>query len=707
MEVLLVPFLLLLSAICEGCLFPDYMYGTAFPWMIRSSAGPAWQKKGYQEVAFHGDHARIKHTKSREPEVIVVFSTFRCVEKIDDETMIVKVQEEGVESPGNFTCVQFVKRAPNVIQWSLGPRNAVKDLSLCDNRTLVLQAAPLVYYPHSSGFWAEDRNRDLQYKACPSIGGYIIRQWYNESSSPLCDFTKMIPMKLENECTTGEGIRLLEIGCHSPWNFPKEYFCLTSWEDDNYLYMLLWYTGINYFVPCLRFPRNRGKRFEAYFFLDGACDTGDVIEHSVSYARWYLVNHPSESMCTDDSPLCGTAAHNNCSQISHLCRQTCNTCPPEQQRNWNHEYFPSGVQGTWLKHTFALGKEVVEVSGNNLSIPSLGDFTNVGLSQCVNTEEYRRIALPSNAEEYSLLSFFKNGCSPHGTSVLMGNWSTSVASFRITISKPLITPFLTKWSPDESKYRIRESFESLCEHLTLYFYETDPEPIGTKYRVFPNGWFNLVRLDRPLEGVACRLPLNYAHFQLILASGTKCKVKVEVEDNDGTIKVMSSKTPYDATTFTLVLEECIPGYDIEEEEQEEEPEVISTEAPHVSGIESSRQEQEPPVVDEVRTHRTETHMCLTSFRDPYMNHYVITKVSADFPNDPLAHQDYICWLFSARSGRAYWLPISSCDSNTERQMSKANYQPYAVLNSAPGLLYFKELAFSMALIIVFLELRLL
>ena len=680
---LIVPTLLflLLNEVTSSCRYPDYMYGTAFPWMVRSSAGPAWQKKGYQEVAFHGDHARIKHTKSREPEHIVEFSTYRCVLGIDAETVIVQVETEGSDVVGNYTCVQFVKRTINVVQWKLGDESTVIDRSICDNSTLVLQAAPLVYYPHSSGFWNEERNDALEYEPCPAVGGYIIRQWYNETGTPLFDFTKVIPMKLENECATGAGIKLIEVGSRKPWpTLPMEYFCMASWEDENFLYMVLWFTGINYYVPCFRLPLSRGNRFHAHFFLDGACDTGtNSIEQSVSYGSWLMEHKPSPGMCTDDAPMCRTPVV-NCSRESHLCRESCRACPEDEeyQRHWENVQFPERFQGTWQKHSFDLDTEVVIVNENTLEIPSLGSFTNVGLSQCTKTS-YRRTGLPYNAEEFSLLTFFENGCSPHGTSIIMGNWSTSVISFRITISKPIIKPLLTTFNSHYDKWIIRDSFESLCDNLGLYFYETDPEPIGTKYRVFPNGWFNMIRLDEPLELVPCYFPINFATFKIRLSSGTECQVRVESTD-DSIQEPLNIRTAAVSTSFNLVLETCTPGYDVEESSPGNSHEHnTTTETPVLT---AALIDEQLPVVDEVRTYKTDSHGCLASFHDKFHNKYIITRVTSQ---EPLVGQEYLCWLFSSRTGRAYWFPISSCDSNTERHLGRTDYVPYAVIDSSPVL----------------------
>ena len=683
------------ESVIASCIYPDYMYGTAFPWMVRSSAGPSWQKKGYQEVAFHGDHARIKHTKSREPEHIVQYYTYRCVLEVNSDTVVVQVETEGSDVPGNYTCIQFVKRTINVVQWRIGDSSTLLDKSICDNRTLVLEAAPLVYYPHSSGFWNEERNAALEYEPCPAVGGYIIRQWFNETGAPLCDFTKMIPMKLENECSTGEGIKLVEIGCRAPWNFPKEYFCLTSWQDDNFLYMVLWFTGINYFVPCLRFPLHRDRRFNAHFFLDGACDTGvESIEHSISYARWMMEHTPSTGMCTDDSQMCHSAPLVNCSQVSHLCRESCRACPTVSHfdKHWENLPFPEGFQGTWLKHSFDLGTEVVMVEDNSLHIPSLGSFTNGGVSQCTRTVN-RRYGLPYNAEEFSLLTFFDNGCSPHGTSIVIGNWSTSVASFRITISKAIIKPFLTVYNPSFTQWTIRNSFESLCDNFALNFYETDPEPIGTRYRVFPNGWFNLVRMNEPLIGVSCLFPVNFLKMTMRLHTGAECDVRMKSTEVRGN-EPLSGDTVYEATSFNLVIESCTPEYEVEENSPPDGEYVNSTTTSVFRAVHAAL--AEPPVLDKVRAHQIDSHLCLASFRDRYQNRYLITKVTS---SESIVHQQYLCWLFSSRTGRAYWLPISSCDSNIERQLGRRNYEPYAVIDVATSLTNSMDLILSISLLI--------
>ncbi len=112
----------------------------------------------------------------------------------------------------------------------------------CDEEQLILDEAPLVYYYLKTDYWKEPRNNQgKDYVPCPLEGGYIMK-WRDRSGKLACNDV-LTTMKLENECSPGEGLVFngLDSKCNMPHRkLKKNYFCLASWQENQFTFMVIY-----------------------------------------------------------------------------------------------------------------------------------------------------------------------------------------------------------------------------------------------------------------------------------------------------------------------------------------------------------------------------------------------------------------------------------------------------------------------------------
>ena len=164
--------------------------------------------------------------------------TIKCKTIAGNDTYVVQKDMQGYSA--QYTCLQFVPRDTNVVQWRMSSWQHYQGDVSCNQDDLVLSEAPLVYYYLRSDYWREDRNRGKDYVPCPLEGGYIMK-WQDSSGKYPCNQV-LSTLKLENECSPGEGLLFngLGNGCELPHRkLRKKYFCLSSWQEEGQTYMLL------------------------------------------------------------------------------------------------------------------------------------------------------------------------------------------------------------------------------------------------------------------------------------------------------------------------------------------------------------------------------------------------------------------------------------------------------------------------------------
>ena len=190
--------------------------------------------------------------------------TIKCKTIAGNDTYVVQKDMQGYSA--QYTCLQFVPRDANVVQWRMSSWAHHQGEVSCNQDDLMLSEAPLVYYYLRSDYWREDRNRGKDYVPCPLEGGYIMK-WQDSPCNQV-----LSTLKLENECSPGEGLLFngLGNGCDLPHRKLKnKYFCLASWQEEGQTYMLLHNSVSETFI--LKYWKIKFFRFYFYVLLQLHC----------------------------------------------------------------------------------------------------------------------------------------------------------------------------------------------------------------------------------------------------------------------------------------------------------------------------------------------------------------------------------------------------------------------------------------------------
>ena len=631
----LVVLLTVLTCASQDCMFPKEMYGTLRHWRILSRDPDVGVSHILREVAFEvTDSFSVRYLDQYGQEGIVATEIATCLQALGENTYLIQRDLEGNVS---YSCLQFVVRTPNVIQWRRSASSQERNPELCAQELLQLQDAPLLYY-RTAGFWREDRNRGQSYTPCPLEGGYVLDWRHPHTGDPLCE-DDVPPLKLESECERGEGIRFHV--AHSRDNcqgrdyevINAPYTCLASWTHKGDLYTVLVrpHDDLRYLL-CLRVPEQRPEKFQGYLFLDSVCDSTDDFSHTTDYRLLTFRRHPVAGLCDDETPACDKFEDEDCDfPEAEVCRRACTVCEPGDIGQTGVE-FPESFRGEWLKHTTRLGEEVIRIQERSFSIPSMSTYHI--LAECT---DQRRIssAHRGNSYEYIMLSTYTNGCSPRMNTLLVAERDEAVLSFRLGPSQ-LATLGLginddLSWQVDNTLWGHK------CRDME---YRADPDPLYDTYRPYQDGWFNLIDAGEYASTVDCEIPFNESLREVTFTtpSGVSCTGRIK------DVFPASLRLDVDSCTYSVNLD---------------------TSSEHVSLAGQSF-----------------TFSCLTRFHSdptalsPHERLFVVTKAHQDVSPTGHSHQ---CWLFMPERHMVYLMRASDCDVNTEHHVEASFKEPVAML----------------------------
>ena len=560
----------------------------------------------------------------REPRTVV----YTCEDSYNEGKYMVSIHQ--TDGAVWYTCMEFTIRSHNVVQLRLAEPVHVKSPALCADVYMQLQEAPLVYF-HVYDNWVAERLPLNSYLPCPLEGGYIIREWFDESGRAAYEAdSQMPPIKLENECEKGEGLKFVcdrnRAKCPLPHTALHESnnFCLASWIDGENTYMLVHNAEDDRLVPCIRYPTKHGRSFTAYIFLDGVCDRGDPITQSKMYRKVSLLKEVEE-YCGDRTRSCTSIDRHKCVRgLSHYCRHTCGVCNNPSAIWKTMRVYPE-FRGTWVKDTYNMGYENILFDHEHVTIPSLGRYRLYEKYWYQPEEEshqglnkYSRQYSPQTLKkEYLMISQYDNGCSPRVSLLNIAKRSNSVLSLRI--SQPVV---IEHFGQNQQALEKMDQAVSFTKKPSSVVYEM--------YRNQPGNWFNVVlREERPAM-VPCHI--DYTHFRILLDEGRRyC---------EGNVKMV------DAYNFEMTFRAC-----------------------NGSATPGGSNEPPPPTQFE----------CLASFDGDYGNTYMVTRMLGGL-RELVGHR-YMCWAFSrTRRDTVYWMRTSDCDVSTEDYIHTGARFPLATVN---------------------------
>lgn len=641
MYVVLVTFLgsyLFYKVQSQGCLFPKEMYDTEHPWRILTRDFDVKVYHQYRRLMFQvSDMFTMDYMEGRTGDKVVKTISYKCLQQKENTKYYIKKESEGHGDV--YQCIQFLVRNTNIVQWKLSVESTTEDQSLCSENKLKLMDDPLIYY-YRNGFWREERNRNISYKSCPLDGGYLLEWKDPQTGTHMCE-KKIPPLKIENDCTKGQGLRFhaaqKEINCkgRDAQILNIQFMCLGHWNEAGHTYMLIGQPNEEWNqIYCIRLPQDHKDKFSGHIFLDATCDSTADITKSRDYRQISLQKQVVKKLCADETPACIQYNGEDC-DLSHAatCRKACRVCESDEDIGEPGVHFASHLHGAWLKHTNRLGREMVTITDRTFDIPSMSKYRILGDSAC-----RRKIdkSPRGKSNEYIMVTLYKNGCSPQMVSMIITNRSASVLSYTLSQYKVL-----------EMSIDVNDDLESIvnnnvwgyqCSHVE---YKADVDPIYDTYRPYKGGWFNLVKTGPGTTSVPCDIPLNktlwHIHFQ-----GNN--------DANCTGEIMDGRTP---NQLNIYIASCVYP-------------------PHTDTISISRQ--------------TFTYECLANFQGDEMElssdqTFLITHAQG---SNILAGEFYQCWVFIPERLTAYWVPVSECDSNIVHHIEAKFKVPDATLTFSSG-----------------------
>lgn len=623
-----------LTTSAEHCQFPATMYldkskakrdDNNLKWYIHS-ANPKWNKPHHiQMVDIDEDKILIHHGErpfDPEKEADV---TYACIEQLEDSKYLVTKQQK--DKDYMYQCLQFVVRSDTVVQWKFSAESEVHSVLLCDDHSLKLEDAPLLYY-RIPDHWEATHSKQRNYNPCPLEGGYFISQWGNATHDSTCR-DDIPPSKLESECGNGNGLRYHtgRGGCPSPFsttqNPTEQLYCIATWEEGPFTFSIVVSKGNALDVSCMRYPTNHGHSFTAHVFTDSVCNSENDVAQDPKRRSITMSRHIETTLCSDDTQACASPRL-NCNEVtSKSCRESCDVCP--KPAPWGKPKIPKRFRGKWLMMRDHITHEI-EITNSIIDIPIMGKYRVFDENSCVTSGD----DASSSKERLIFITNFENGCGPRLTAMEMMKRSDAVISLRFSEDVPV--NYTVSRGMASGTYKLT-GWRSWCH---LLHFSLGPIASDDSFSTDTSGWYNFVNRERTWQSFPCSFPQSMLHMRLALTTGVNCTIDIiQTED----------------TGFRMKLDAC--KSDITEDVSKK-------------GILFSMGNGIQSPIDVV---------CLASFTGREQGtQYFITRVKTEAG---IGMNTFLCWALRVYGMEGYLLPVSDCDDNSFLQID-TNAQHTAV-----------------------------
>ena len=262
------------------------------------------------------------------------------------------------------------------------------------------------------------------------------------------------------------------------------------------------------------------------------------------------------------------------------------------------------------------------IKGREFTIPSLGTFMSFGKSECL-AEKYRRKLHGlegSDVQEFVLLSFRDNGCSPRVSTLMLKPRSEMVASFRL--SYPIPVKVYIDESMNMADGSQRKSLGFWGYMCSFVGYKEEPPPVGNIFRPYPWSWYNMVRFDKQPVGGHCVLPINGQRFNVTFGANALRHARRECKGFTRT------EAYAEVNKMDITLEGCYT---------------------------------DNGTYMELRRKEHFSFPCVAQFGDYDLVHKNGSRfiIADTYQSRDLTSEQYICWVIMLDV--VYWYPISQCD----------------------------------------------
>ena len=423
-------------ACCTACEFPAFL-------QTNSSADGHWRDWRGQVRQQHMD-AGLRITVST--EVLSLESTedpttsyvLHCVEVLpaddqeDAERFLVRRVDNVVSSLPYYTCVQFVRRSPDVVQVRATPLSDRRpDSTICHT----WQLDPWIWIDRAAAV----PRRGLP---CPLRGGFTIRMHDRTGSQGACD-SRRGEVRMEADCEhLAEGTHFyfrhttcIPLGLYM--YATQRTLCVANWTVGAYTFTLLRHDRLSY-AWLLRFPTKPEDSFTAYLLSDLVADPAEYVAATTNYIRLDTVRNvprPATSLCVDEHNDACAAWRNPCTsgpQTALACARTCGVCNATRPVICS---FPPELVGHW----YGGGDDVVvEFQKTSLELKSVSG-SRLSTLRCVRWQpppaKRSKVDRFRYITDEMLVAEYGDGCQPRYVCARMLRKSTSVIYLRLSAAR--------------------------------------------------------------------------------------------------------------------------------------------------------------------------------------------------------------------------------------------------------------------------------
>lgn len=390
---------------------------------------------------------------------------YSCFKSLGSDTFLVLYKDSRNANVVSFTCIQFVQRGLNVVQYKISSFETNPNNTRCDNKSLTTNNDPLVANIYKE---VPDCPRALQ-------GGYNIAKLYDGLKDLTCSFDGSFSAILESDCLAKEGL-YVDLGLSS--NCSQKTLRRYNIYDVNFrCYSQPWTNnGFTFFITARR-PRwrNEYESFEFQCIVFKEEEFKELSNSSASAIKLYIFDSPH---CPPETSLKFEKGLGQANFILYLEKYS-NISVIDNEPGCK---FPEELTGKWIEKSTQLGIQEINIDQSAITVTPYGQFVckqrytfnRENPHQCVNIGSGGQWLDEGRVrfyfDDFILSSNFSNGCRQRVTRLgLTETLQDKALVYRLSQSEPV----KTSWSTPEEYYQL-VLLKRFCS--ALFVFERDPYP---------------------------------------------------------------------------------------------------------------------------------------------------------------------------------------------------------------------------------------
>jgi len=348
---------------------------------------------------------------------------------------------DNVASLPYYTCVQFVRRSPEVVQLRTTPLSDPRpDAAICRAAMDAWRLDPWILVDRASAVSGMSRHG----VPCALRGGFGVRMYDRTGHQGACD-SRRGETRMEADCEhLAEGTHFyfrhttcIPVGLYM--YATQRTVCAANWIIGAYTFTLLQHDRLSY-AWLLRFPTKPEDSFTAYLLSDLVADATDYIAETTNYIRLDTVRdvpRPATSLCLDEHDDACAAWRRPCTsgpQTALACARTCGVCNATRPVVCS---FPPELIGYW-DGGGDVDSFAVEFRQTSLAMKPISG-SRLSTLHCVRWQSPPATSLATDRFRYisneMLVAEYRDGCRPRYVCARILRKSTSVMYFRLSVTR--------------------------------------------------------------------------------------------------------------------------------------------------------------------------------------------------------------------------------------------------------------------------------